>query len=342
MPVLVSADFGPAIVGIWRPRIVIPAWALELPACQRALMMAHETEHLASRDSRWLGLAFLAVTIAPWNVGLWWLLRRFRLAMEVDCDRRVLRRGYDVAAYGELLLEIGRRSNGRSLLAAGFAERRSMLRARIEAITTTARGRNAWRIAAGSALLLGACVLNPSHGTAPTPTLATARTLLPPRVGDSIVVDETTFKAARAARALPAAFHVTEGASSGSTGACATRMIDDRDSTRLQLESSTTRSDEPTATGYYAVRPADRYGVAQGELLRVGCPQRSLAAGREPARHEPGIIPRQRDREGVRYQARFIAAIRWTTEDRLCWCDRRHHAGARSRSRAVRLAPART
>ena len=162
-PVLVSTDFGPAIVGVWRPQIVIPVWALELPADQRALMMAHESEHLDHRDSRWLGAAFMAVLIAPWNVGLWWLLRRFRIAMELDCDQRVLRRGYDVAAYGELLLEIGRRSGGRSLLAAGFAERRSMLRSRIDAMTAPASSTSGWRVAVGSAMLLGACVLGPSH-----------------------------------------------------------------------------------------------------------------------------------------------------------------------------------
>jgi hypothetical protein len=198
--VLISADFGPAIVGVWRPQIVIPAWALELRADQRALMMAHESEHVAHRDSRWLGAAFLAVLIAPWNVGLWWLLRRFRIAMELDCDQRVLRRGYDVAAYGELLLEIGRRSSGRSLLAAGFAERRSMLRTRIDRMTAPASGAHGWRIAVGAALLLGACVLGPSHDApklnaanstaatgirimaAPLPPASIVAPVMPPRV----------------------------------------------------------------------------------------------------------------------------------------------------------------
>jgi hypothetical protein len=164
VPVLVSVDFGPAIVGVVRPQIVIPAWTLALPPEQRALMMAHEVEHLARHDNRWLGAAFLAVVVAPWNIGLWWLVNRFRLALEVDCDRRVLLRGHDVEQYGNLLIRIGRHDGGRSLLAAGFAERRSMLRTRIERMTGTGSAPSgAWRIAIGLALVVAACSLGPAR-----------------------------------------------------------------------------------------------------------------------------------------------------------------------------------
>lgn len=173
VPVLVSVDFGPAIVGVLNPQIVIPAWALTLPAEQRALMLAHESEHLATHDSRWLDAAFLVIVIAPWNIGLWWLLRRFRLAMEVDCDRRVLLRGHDLEQYGNLLLGIGRHGAGRSLLAAGFAERRSMLRTRINRMTGTARatwGVHAWRVTSGAALAVAACSLGPARDVAHSTT----------------------------------------------------------------------------------------------------------------------------------------------------------------------------
>ena len=32
----------------------------------------------------------LTLILAPWNVALWWQLRRLRLAVEMDCDRRVV------------------------------------------------------------------------------------------------------------------------------------------------------------------------------------------------------------------------------------------------------------
>jgi hypothetical protein len=164
VPVLVSVDFGPAIVGVVRPQIVIPAWALALPPAQRALMMAHESAHLTRHDNRWLAMAFVAVLLAPWNLGLWWLVSRFRLALEVDCDRRVLQAGHNLEQYGNLLIGIGRHDAGHSLLAAGFAERRTMLRSRIERMTATDGATSgAWRAMVGMALVVAACSLGPAR-----------------------------------------------------------------------------------------------------------------------------------------------------------------------------------
>ena len=205
VPVLVSTAFGPAIVGIFNPEIVLPAWALELPPDQRALLLTHESEHLVTHDSRWLSAAFAAVVLAPWNVGLWWLLRRLRLAMELECDRRVLLAGHDVGAYGNLLLEIGRRDPGRSLLATGFAERRSMLRTRILNMTSDTRRSGsalAWRVVAGAVLVLGACMLGPSHGDAPI------RFSLAPGVADSTVKAKGHLSVVGVAHDLPAVFRL--------------------------------------------------------------------------------------------------------------------------------------
>jgi hypothetical protein len=40
-----------------------------------------------------LGVALLVAVLVPWNLPVWRQLRRLRLAMEVDCDARVLRGG---------------------------------------------------------------------------------------------------------------------------------------------------------------------------------------------------------------------------------------------------------
>lgn len=55
--VLVSEDVGPAVVGVLRSTIVLPRWALAIPAEARRLMLAHETEHRRARDPllRWRG-----------------------------------------------------------------------------------------------------------------------------------------------------------------------------------------------------------------------------------------------------------------------------------------------
>ncbi|UUZ52386.1 hypothetical protein LP419_22985 [Massilia sp. H-1] len=45
---------------------------------------------MAARDPQLLGLALLVLVAMPWNLPMWWQLRRLRHAIEVDCDARVL------------------------------------------------------------------------------------------------------------------------------------------------------------------------------------------------------------------------------------------------------------
>jgi len=133
--VLVSADIGPAVAGIPAGRIVVPEWALELDARLQRLMLMHESEHLAARDPWLLVAAALALVAMPWNAALWWQVRRLRLAIEMDCDARVLRRAPDLSAYGELLLSVGRRISARLPFAPALTEPMSFLERRIRRMT---------------------------------------------------------------------------------------------------------------------------------------------------------------------------------------------------------------
>ena len=92
--VRITHDIGPAVVGIIRPRIVIPRWLLQQDAETQRIVIAHETEHLRAQDIRVIGAALLVAVLLPWNLPLWWQLRRLRFAMEVDCDAGVLRAGH--------------------------------------------------------------------------------------------------------------------------------------------------------------------------------------------------------------------------------------------------------
>lgn len=91
-PVLVSSDTGPAVVGLRRHKIVLPAWALELEDSELALAVTHEREHVDAHDPWLLAAAIITVALAPWNVALWLQLRELRRAVEGDCDARVLAR----------------------------------------------------------------------------------------------------------------------------------------------------------------------------------------------------------------------------------------------------------
>jgi bla regulator protein BlaR1 len=109
--VYVATDIGPAVVGLLRPRIVVPNWLTELTDAQQALVIAHELSHLKARDPQALAAALCVLVCAPWNLPLWWQLRRLRYAIEVDCDAGVLRSGGDAREYGETLLAVGQRQS---------------------------------------------------------------------------------------------------------------------------------------------------------------------------------------------------------------------------------------
>jgi len=172
VPVLVSADVGPAVVGLLRSRIVLPRWAMDADERARALVLEHEREHVQAGDPRLLAAALVAAVLTPWNPAVWWQLRRLRLAVEVDCDARVLRRRDDVHAYGSVLLEVGRRTSRFRLAAsAAFAEPVSTLERRIR-IMTAPRVRRPLLRAAGLGAL--AAVLAVAACSAPAPSAAPA------------------------------------------------------------------------------------------------------------------------------------------------------------------------
>jgi beta-lactamase regulating signal transducer with metallopeptidase domain len=129
--VLVSDDVGPAVVGLLHHRIVVPAWLVRAPAQQQRLVIAHEQAHLAAADPRLLTLALLALVAMPWNLPLWWQWRRLRLAVEVDCDARVLAAGHDLRGYGAALIDVGARQSGFAGSVAAMAASRSSLEHRI-------------------------------------------------------------------------------------------------------------------------------------------------------------------------------------------------------------------
>lgn len=111
--VYISEDCGPAVVGFFRPYIVVPRWLTGLSPAEQELVIAHERSHLRARDTQLLTIAVCLLACMPWNPMLWWQLRRLRLAIEMDCDARVLRLGYPVARYSETLIAVGERQSAR-------------------------------------------------------------------------------------------------------------------------------------------------------------------------------------------------------------------------------------
>ncbi|HEX8450637.1 MAG TPA: TonB family protein [Longimicrobium sp.] len=155
VPVLLSHEVGPAVVGVVRPAIVVPRWTLDWAEPMQRLVVRHEGEHIRARDPLLILAATVAAALVPWNLALWFQLRRLRLAVEVDCDARTLRGGGDVATYGDLLLRVGARGSAAVLASAAFAEPRSFLERRIRAMTDRTPRNRAARAAACAVLTLG-------------------------------------------------------------------------------------------------------------------------------------------------------------------------------------------
>ncbi len=210
--VLVADDVGPAVVGLRAPAIVLPRWALALETPLRALVVRHESEHVRAGDPRRLALGAVAVALVPWNVALWWQLRRLRVALEIDCDARVLgalaERGADgaspadVSRYGLLLLAVAQRpstSLGHLAGAPALAESRSDLSRRIDAMRTPLPRRRGLRAA------FGTCVAAAALGTTFAACTETRDAISPDRVAaararDSAAAVATTLDRRAAAR----------------------------------------------------------------------------------------------------------------------------------------------
>ena len=109
--VRLSSDVGPAVVGLGAMEIVLPEWALALDRPLLAMVLRHEEEHRRARDPLLLFAAALLVALMPWNLVLWWCARRLRLAVEVDCDARVLAVHERPERYGLLLMMMAQRSS---------------------------------------------------------------------------------------------------------------------------------------------------------------------------------------------------------------------------------------
>ncbi len=193
-PVLLTDGTGPALVGLVRPRPVIPTWVLDLDVRDRALILRHEVEHARASDP-WLRIIGVVCTVAtPWNPVLWWSVRRLHLAIEMDCDARVLRSGADPRTYASLLLAVGERATHlRFASATALAEPASLLERRILAMTSTSPARRPRLLIAAFAGVTAvatvvACEAPVPDQALPTTPSSQVAVALHRKAGDTVVI----------------------------------------------------------------------------------------------------------------------------------------------------------
>lgn len=154
-----SVVAGPALVGLWRPRLVVPYEFLDQLTDEEArFVLLHECAHLRRRDllSMWL---LAAARVIHWFNPLAWLaVRVARIDMELACDETLLRcaGAAEGAAYGETLLKLTQLIAWRrpAVPVVAIAEGKMAMRLRIEAIASFSAPTPV-RIAAALAILLG-------------------------------------------------------------------------------------------------------------------------------------------------------------------------------------------
>lgn len=111
-PVHVHDSWGPGLVGIARPRLVVPEALLAAGPAPLDWVRRHELAHLRRGDHVTLPLLQLVVMLAWPVLPLWLALLRYRRLVEMACDETALagepsRRRRE---YGELLLSLSSRA----------------------------------------------------------------------------------------------------------------------------------------------------------------------------------------------------------------------------------------
>ena len=163
---LTDATTSPFLLGVVRPRIVLPASsAAELSPDDLQTVLTHELVHWQRRDT-WIGwLQVLAQGLLWFHPFLWWANRQLRHERECVCDEGVLRQGqYAPAALwrtdrGVLTAARARSLVGGSLV--GVFERGAFLQNRLEEIMNFEPMRRRFGWSAGVGLVAFALLVLP-------------------------------------------------------------------------------------------------------------------------------------------------------------------------------------
>ena len=142
LPVFESSMMsGPAIAGLLRPRLILPAnFATVYSESECHAILLHELVHLKRGDLLWNGLTFFVAALHWMNPLVWIVARGLRRNLELACDATVLRKmkSEERPNYGRALLRVAEMVTnpaGRmTVLAAPFFNENSNLKDRIQMI----------------------------------------------------------------------------------------------------------------------------------------------------------------------------------------------------------------
>ena len=101
----------PAALGLWKPMIVLPAWALEeLPLSDLNIILRHEFAHLHRWDD-WTNLLQKMVrALFFFHPAVWWIENRLSVEREMACDDIVVAQTGNPMGYASCLVSLLERS----------------------------------------------------------------------------------------------------------------------------------------------------------------------------------------------------------------------------------------
>lgn len=181
-----SADHSPAVAGLWRPLLLLPAGFPEgFTPGEARLVLRHELMHLKRRDLP-LNLLLGLLQCLHWcNPVLWLAFARMRVDRELACDAAVLaaETGRARAEYGHALLKLqdSARAPVGGLALVGLFSGREVLRGRIQRIAQfRATGKAGHLLGAGLllAILLAGATRAQTPQAKPAPDARRADVLL--------------------------------------------------------------------------------------------------------------------------------------------------------------------
>ncbi len=192
----------PMAGGVWRPRIFLPVGARDWPIEQRAVVLAHETAHLAAGDPLRHLVARLALAVYWFHPLAWLAARQASADCEQACDQVVVSGGVLPSTYARVLLKLtDSAGRGRHVLAAQPMASRSGLERRLIAILAD-EGRRPRR---GLALTMAVAVLLTAGAVGPLVPVSVAQPDLEP----TLVSDATETLRSSSVPTTPVSQHAT-------------------------------------------------------------------------------------------------------------------------------------
>ncbi len=86
-----GTDFGPAVLGVVWPTLVLPvAYLTGLPPDELRAILAHELAHVRRHDYLWNLAQMLVESVLFFNPVVWWLGRQARIEREACCDAQAI------------------------------------------------------------------------------------------------------------------------------------------------------------------------------------------------------------------------------------------------------------